>query len=106
MVFLRTVALVIAGFAILIGGGGLWMLGLVKPADWLFDRERANLAVLWILGYFILTTATVAGVVATVSCCCPAVVCFVASLPPWRPCRFSAGWRRWREPWNRKRRWK
>jgi hypothetical protein len=65
--FLHVFALTVGGFSLLGGGVLLWMLGLVKPADALMDRDHMNLATCYIAGYFILTAATVAGVIAAVT---------------------------------------
>jgi len=67
LTFLHVFALTVGAFCLFGGGVLLWMLGLMKPADALMDRNHMNPATCYIVGYFVLTVATVAGVVATVS---------------------------------------
>lgn len=67
LTFLHVFALTIAAFCLLGGSIGLWMLGLMKGADALFNRDHMNLAACYIVGYFILTAATAAGVIAAVA---------------------------------------
>lgn len=67
MVFLRVFALTV-GLLCLFGSGlCLWMLGLLKPMDWLQEHDHLNWMTVYIAGYFIVTTATAAGVIAAVA---------------------------------------
>lgn len=64
MAFLRVFAIT-AGMLCLFGGSAcLWTVGLVKPTDYLQDHDRLNWMTAYVVGYFIVTLATVAGVIA------------------------------------------
>jgi hypothetical protein len=67
MTFLRVFGLTVGTFCLFGGAVCLWMIGLEKPADWLQDRNHLNWMTAYVAGYFILTVATVAGIIAAVA---------------------------------------